>query len=70
MSLRVFHIVFILAAAACCDFFAFWAVRHYLIDKASQAFFWEAIGAFVASFLLLIYLLWFICIQKIKSAQK
>jgi membrane protein implicated in regulation of membrane protease activity len=70
MSLRVFHAVFILASILCCDFFAFWSIRHYMVDKAPQSYFWMALAAFIASFVLLIYLLWILCVPKRPDEKK
>lgn len=52
MSLRAFHVVFILAAILLLDFFGFWSIRN--------AGVWTGTASFAASSALVVYLVWFL----------
>ena len=59
MSLKTFHVVFILAAVLLCDFLSFWALQQYSSIKINSLL-WMAGAAFVSSAVLIVYLLWFL----------
>ena len=59
MSLKMFHVVFILAAILLCDFLAFWALQLYSKLQINSLL-WMSGAAFASSVILIVYLLWFL----------
>ena len=66
MSLKAFHVVFIIVSTAFTVFFGIWGIRHYMHygDNASLAM---GIGAFIAGGLLYWYFRWFL--RKLKDVS-
>jgi uncharacterized membrane protein len=66
MSLKAFHIVFILISTAFTVYFGIWSLRDYLHNGATSSLL-MSIGALVAFCLLVVYFRWFL--RKLKNAN-
>lgn len=64
VSLKAFHIFFIVASIALSDFFAYWQIRSAVVTRSALDWF-QAILSLGISFTLVIYLVWFI--RKMKK---
>ena len=64
MSLRGFHILFIMASIILSFFFGYWAFSGYQHDKATN-YLWTAFGSCLMGVGLMIYSIYFI--KKVKS---
>lgn len=65
MSLKTFHIIFVVCSCALCIGFGIWAVRDYQVSSASSSLI-MAIGSFVAAAVLVVYGRWFL--KKLQRA--
>lgn len=64
MSLKAFHIFFIITSIALSDFFAFWQIKAALVSRAPLNWF-QAVLSLLVSFMLVVYLIWFV--RKMKK---
>jgi hypothetical protein len=67
MSLRGFHIFFILCAIILSGWFAFWNYENYQVSNASPDLLTTAASALIAAGLV-VYMVWFL--KKIQKAGK
>jgi hypothetical protein len=64
MSLKAFHVVFIIIVTLFTLWFGYWGLQSYL-DTGNVGHLWMAIGSFVGVILLIVYFRWFL--KKMKN---